>query len=181
MSAVALALGIAQLIGPKIIGLITGNKKGEAIAEKVIGIASDITHEPDAASAVDLLQRDKLLANQFRLKLADQEASLLEMAYKDRADARAMYQATNHETADKISQQVMTFNAWFVLGLVVINALAVYFLKDQAAVLATISNILGIVIKSLLDERKEVTGFYLGGSLDGREASTERRSHGALK
>jgi hypothetical protein len=59
----------------------------------------------------------------------------------------------------------MKWNLWSILALVLVNGIAIYFLSEEAAVLATVSNLLGIVIKSLLDERKEVTGFYFGSSV----------------
>ncbi|KEQ11255.1 hypothetical protein GZ77_26145 [Endozoicomonas montiporae] len=129
LTVISLAMGIAELIGPKVVGLFAGDK-GEQVAEQVISIAQGVTNEPDPVTSLAMLRGEPELAAQFQLALLQQESSLVAMAYEDRADARQMYLGSEAKTADRISQQVMSWNVWFVLALVVINAGAVFLLTD---------------------------------------------------
>ncbi|WP_051560190.1 hypothetical protein [Marinobacterium jannaschii] len=175
MEPISIALGLASLTGlDKKIGRWLGGSNGEQVAAQVVEIAQAVTGAKQPEQVKQVLETDPQALLAFEEKLHEREHELERLAYRDRADARQMYRETEHEQADSIAQSIIRNNLWFVLLLAIGNAAAVIFLKEHAAVLATVSNLIGIVIKSLLDERKEVTGFYFGGSMDGRNMVADR-------
>lgn len=161
MDPFSIAVGLAKVV-PEIANWIGGDKAEEAVS-KVVDIAETITGKkgPDALAAINA---EPAMALEFQKAIMADKHRLDELYLQDKASARDMYKV-HHEQTDKISERIMSYNLWMIFALVIINGTAIYFLKEQAAVLATISNLLGIVIKSLLDERKEVTGFYFGSSV----------------
>lgn len=170
MPVISLALGIAEALGlDKKIARLLKSPTGKA-ASKVIDIAHSVVGDdvtPDAL--LQKIKTDHATAAEIRQQILANQQQIKQLAYQDRHDARRMYRETGHDQADKIAHAIINYNLWLILALVVINGLAIYGLREHAAVLATVSNLLGIVIKSLLDERKEVTGFYFGGSLENRQ------------
>ena len=59
----------------------------------------------------------------------------------------------------------MKYNLVIVFLLVIINVIAVWYLKNDAAVLAIISNFIGITLGALLNERQAVINFFFGSSM----------------
>lgn len=161
MDPLSIALGLAK-VAPVVAGWIGGDKAEEAATE-VVGIAEKLTGK-SGSDALDAINADPAMALEFQKAVLKDKHRLDELYLQDKANAREMYKV-HHEQTDKISERIMSWNLLAILALVLINGLAIYYLKEQAAVLATVSNLLGIVIKSLLDERKEVTGFYFGSSV----------------
>lgn len=161
MDPLSIALGLAK-VAPMVAGWLGGDK-AEAAATEVVGIAEKITGKK-GNDALDAINADPAMALEFQKALLDDKYRLDELYLQDKASARDMYKV-HHEQTDRISERIMTYNLWAILALVIVNGLAIYYLNNQSAVLATVSNLLGIVIKSLLDERKEVTGFHYGSSL----------------
>ena len=161
MDPFTIAMGLAK-VAPMVAGWLGGDK-AEAAATEVVGIAEKLTGKkgPDALESINA---DPALALEFQKAVMADKHRLDELYLQDKADARDMYKV-HHEQTDRISERIMSYNLWAILALVMINGLAIYFLKQEAAVLATVSNLMGIVIKSLLDERKEVTGFHFGSSV----------------
>lgn len=80
------------------------------------------------------------------------------------ANARAMHK-DNNAMADKIADKITTYNVMYVMAMIIINCLVVKFLADDAALVAIASNVIGMTIKSLLDQIQSVTGFYFGSSI----------------
>ena len=78
--------------------------------------------------------------------------------------ARDMYKV-NPEQASKVANNIMKYNLVIVFLLVIINVLAVNHLKDDAAILAIVSNFIGIVMMALLQERQAVVNFFFGSSM----------------
>lgn len=114
--------------------------------------------------ALDAVKKDPAAANELKKQIMANEQALSMAAYEDRKDARAAYRV-HPEQADKLAERIMRWNLPYIAFLLVMNCIAVYCFKDHGALLATISSVLGMAIKSLFDERKEVSGFYFGGSM----------------
>jgi siderophore synthetase component len=87
-----------------------------------------------------------------------------EIKLRDLESARDAYKV-NPDQANKTASHIMRYNLVIVFLLVIINCLAVYFLWNEAAMLAIASNFIGIVMNSLLSERSAVVGFFFGSSL----------------
>ena len=161
--ALAKAAGVDDWIKEKIGGTVTGQ-----VASKVIDLAKKVTGKDSPDEALESVASSSRLAAELKLQLMKNEHLLKMAAYEDRKDARQTYRI-HPQQADKIAERVMRFNLPFIVALVIINCVVLHFFRNDAALLAAVSNVLGMAIKSLFDERKEVTGFYFGGSMDASE------------
>ena len=157
-------LGLVKYV-PDLVGLFS--KKRGKDAQKVIdtvgGIAESVTGKKgkDAEKAI---AENPELAYKFQLAVMADSHVQDQLALEDMKSARDMYKV-NPEQASKVAEHIMKYNLVLVFILVVINVLAVVHLKEDAAVLAIISNFIGIVLHALLNERQSVTGFFFGSSL----------------
>lgn len=69
------------------------------------------------------------------------------------------------EATDKLSFQIMRENLIIIGILVIIEFGAIYFLRDNGGLVATISGLIGAIINSLLAERQAVSNFRFGSSI----------------
>lgn len=158
--AIANAVGADDWLKDKL-----ANTRAGKLANKVIDIAKKATGAPSFDEQdVAQLKKDRDMQMAINLALIDSRHQLMELAYLDRADARSAYKI-HPEQADKLATLIMRWNLPYIAFLLIANCVALYFLKDHAELLIVIGNVLGMAIKSLFDERKEVTGFYFGGSM----------------
>jgi hypothetical protein len=158
---IAKTLGITDWVSDKLSSSDNGAAK---IAAKVLDFASQATGESDPVKINKALIADPTLAIQLKQTLLDNEHELDMAPYKDRQDARAMHNQ-HPEQADKIADRIMKYNLPYILFLLVANCLAMFYLRDYSAILAIVSNLIGMTLKSLFDERNCVTGFYFGSSM----------------
>jgi hypothetical protein len=158
---IAKTLGLTDWISNKLSG---SDNDAVKIAAKVIDFASQATGESDPVKINNALIADPTLATKLKQTLLDNEHELDMAPYKDRKDARAMHNQ-HPEQADKIADRIMKYNLPYILFLLVANCLAMFFLREYSAILAIISNLIGMTLKSLFDERNCVTGFYFGSSM----------------
>lgn len=180
MSVIA-ALGIAKAIG--LTDWVTNKLKNSdndavQIAAKVIDFASDATGQKDIKAMEHQLNTNPALADKLKKTLLDNEHELDMAPYKDRQDARAMHNK-HPEQADKIADRIMKYNLPYILFLLIANCLAMYFLKDYSAILAIVSNLIGMTLKSLFDERNCVTGFYFGSSMGSKNKDANNQLKGS--
>ncbi len=75
----------------------------------------------------------------------------------------------SHEMADKIASQIIRFNLPVILILVIINVLLVHYLKDNATLIAIASNIIGVAIGNLFNERQAIVNFFFGSSIGSKQ------------
>ena len=117
------------------------------IIDRAIGVASDNGDE-DAVYEILAAKEDYLKE--------------LDMYYADLKSARNMYQSTDHEQADKIADNVIKYNLFIVMLMVVIQCLVIMFVDGKVA--AVITGIVGTVTGALLQERNTVINFFFGSS-----------------
>lgn len=79
--------------------------------------------------------------------------------------ARGIYGGPSKDITDWMIKRIMVWNLWFVTGLVVVNVGVSILLRNESAILAVVSNIIGVVIGQLLAERQTAVQFPLGSSL----------------
>lgn len=159
--AIADLTGLDDWIGKKLRRSDNGAAK---LATKIMDMAQDVTGSADAAAIAKSLNSDPHANAKFRELVESNDQALRLAAYQDRKDARDMYKDHSGQ-ADKIADRIMKWNALYIVIALIANVVAVYYLKDSGAVLATLSSVLGMAIKSLFDERMAVTGFYFGSSM----------------
>ncbi|PCI62032.1 MAG: hypothetical protein COB35_04955 [Gammaproteobacteria bacterium] len=162
---IAKTLGLTDWLADKLAG---SDSTAAKLASKVMHFAASKTGETDPEKIQAKLAADPALAAALKQTLIDNAHQLDLAPYKDRASARTMYSVHNDQ-ADKIAERIIKYNLFYVLFLVLVQCLLIHFLKDEAAVLAAASATIGAVIKGLLDERKDVTGFYFGSSMGSKQ------------
>jgi hypothetical protein len=133
---------------PNPFGAVMDTLKGK-LASKLTGAVGDnFNNEID-----NLTQDDKEL---FLASLADVK------------DARDMYKTTGHEQADKIAENIMKRNLPYIVIMASVNVLVLLFAETfdlSTAVVLAVGNVIGMVIQSLINERAQVVGFYMGSSI----------------
>lgn len=160
---ISIISGLASL-APTIGKLIAGDK-GEDAAQAVADIARKVTGQNDVEKAVDQIKLDPSSQLEFMKMLEQNKYQLEKMFLDDRKDARAMYSKHN-EQADKIANGVMKWNLAYAMAIALAQIFALtYFTDLPDAVVVIIGNVSGWIIKGVLDERKDVTGFYFGSSI----------------
>jgi hypothetical protein len=165
MEPLSIALALAKAAGADDwIKSKVGNLLGAKAANSIVDLALKVTETKSSAEALEMVQSDPHLSADLREALIANEHALLMAAYADRNQARATYKI-HPEQADKLAERIMRWNLPYIAFLLIANCVALYFLKNHSELLLVIGNVLGMAIKSLFDERKEVTGFYFGGSM----------------
>lgn len=161
------ALALAKFI-PDVIGLFDSKKgaKAKEAAEAVENVAAAITGKT-GDDAVRAIEADPELAYKFKTAVMADSHISEQLQAEDLKSAREAYKI-HHEQADNVAKSIMSRNLPTIFVLVLINVVSVggakYF-DLPGEVLAIISNMIGIVIGQLLNERQSVVGFFFGSSL----------------
>lgn len=166
--ALADATGLTSWIGSKL-----GGEVGEKTAAAISGIAQDVTGTTSVTEALEIVKKDPSFASKIKMKVLDQEHELVQMALADIKDARAMYKETDHSMADKISDNIMKYNFWYILVLVAVLVGVNFVPAIAGGIISMVSAILGGIITKLLDERSQVTGFFLGSSQSSKDKTNK--------
>lgn len=75
--------------------------------------------------------------------------------------ARGIY-SQSKDITDSLAHKIMNWNLPLILVLVIINIICVKYL--DSALLAIVSNVIGMVMQKLFEERSAVTNFFFGSS-----------------
>lgn len=160
----SVALGLIKFI-PDLIGLFdskAGNK-AEEIAKTVTDVAETLTGKK-GEEAVDAINASPELAFEFKVAVMANSHVKDQLALQNTNAARNMYKV-HPEQASKIANNIMKYNLLTVLFLIIVNVAAVFYLKDDATLLAVISNFIGIVLGALLNQMQAVVNFFFGSSM----------------
>jgi hypothetical protein len=172
---IAKTLGITDWISNKLSG---SDNDAAKVASKVLDFANQVTGESDPVKIEKALSNDPKLAAELKATLMANEHEINMAPYKDRQNARAMHNQ-HPEQADEIANRIMKYNLPYILFLLVANCLAMFFLREFSAILAIISNLIGMTLKSLFDERNCVTGFYFGSSMGSKNKDVNNQFKGS--
>lgn len=168
---IAETTGLTSWIGEKFAGEI-----GAKAAKEVVSIAQSVTGTKDLESIAQKLSSDSEINAKVREAILEKESSIVKLYYADMKDARKMYSSGSKDIADRIADKIIADNLYLVAAVVAIQSATTYFLKDNPSLIAVLSTLSGTIIKGLLDERKEVTGFYFGSSVSEKEGLAERKN-----
>ena len=172
MDPVTLALTAAKFV-PDIIGWVKGSgSKEQQVAEKILGIADTIAGKGSPEASMEAINADPEFQLQFQKAVMADKHVFDQMCLENTKDARSMYKEQN-KAADDIAEAIIKYNLIIVFLLVGFQVVAGIWLSDSAALLATVSNIIGIVIHALLKERQDVINFFFGSSLGSKQKAKQ--------
>lgn len=169
MDPLTIGITLAKFV-PDIIGLFKGDDAKES-AQAVLAIAEKVTGKkgPDAAAAIEA---DPATALEFKKAVMADKHVAARLALENVQGARAMYK--HHGTKiDEVIGDVMRKNLPYIVVLALANIIAVYILKDHGALVAIISNLIGVMIGQLISERQAVMNFCLGSSVGSKNKNKE--------
>jgi len=168
MGIIPILVAFAPLLGK----WISSEDDDSNIADKAVDIAKTVTGSFNADEAIRKLQSSKTLQATFAAQIAA-NTKQFDAIQLDRADARKNY-VNSQKTADVIALRIMRVNLPIAVFLVVTQAAMTYLLRDNAPLLSTAMAASTWIIKHLLNERKDVTGFYLGSALSRENPSKSK-------
>lgn len=150
---------------PDVIDWFKGDKSIDA-AETLVGIAESITGEK-SDKALQAIEQDPAIALKFKEAVMADKYKYDEMYLADRSNARSMNVASEKmgEFSSRTGDQIMIYNLPVIALLILIEGLVVVFLREEIELILLVSNVVGFVINSLLNERIQVTGYCFGSSM----------------
>lgn len=92
MDPITIAMTLAQF-APSLLKWITGSDKAEAVAQKAIDIAQQVTGTTSGDAAIKALQTDPNLVLQYRQAVLDQELEFQKLAVQNATDVNATMRA----------------------------------------------------------------------------------------
>lgn len=178
----ALPLALIGMI-PSIINLFTGEtsrtdsvidlakKAGEALGMENASpedVLKHIEQNPDAVVKLKELEFNAKALENEHLRKQIEEANRHEE--QKRGMAHETYRMKN-DKQDRIAEQIIRYNLPVIFLLVCINIALVYFLRDKeySTLIAIASNIIGVVIGNLMNERQAIINFFFGSSIGSKE------------
>lgn len=161
---ISTAIALAKFV-PDIVGWIGGKEK-KAAAQELVKIAEGVTGK-NGDKVLEAIEADPKLALQYKEAVMADKHKLDEMFLADRQGARDMNVTSQKmaELSDRTADSIMVWNLPAVAALIIIQCLVILFLEDKAELVALVSNAIGFVIASLLNERQAVVGFLFGSSM----------------
>lgn len=131
-------------------------------APDVLGLVGDLLPDSGAIGIVKNVI-DKIVPDDDEKFIIKNELEATASEYfADVQDAREMYENTEHEQADKIAHNIINYNLWILLGLVVIQVIVIMYVEGQIA--AVVTGVIGTITGALINERNTVVNFFFGSS-----------------
>lgn len=171
MEPVTIALGLAQILGPKIAAYFGGDT-GEAVANEVLSVARKVTGQTDDIEAAEAIHNDPALAMEFKRQVLDNEHKLKALVFADKADARLMYRE-RCQMADVIAKRVMTWNLPALLLLAGANIPIAIYVEDAGSA-QLLGNLLGAACQHLWQERRTIVEFFFGAGLGSEQTESAK-------
>ena len=165
LTMITIAKGLASVTGldKKVSGWI--NSPGGKVAQKVVGIAQEVTGVADPEDALKEIRLSEVKRQAFLDACAQRKHELKKISAEDRKDARAMYKQ-NDSMADYIARRIINWNLPAVMILGAVQVAVMIWVKDSV-VASGMSALLGGSITYLWKERQTVIEFFFGASYVG--------------
>lgn len=160
---------IVSMLAEKGLGLLgkaldAGEDKVTSLVEEKTGIKLSEKQE--------LTQDDVMTLKKFE---AEHELELSRIALSDKQEdnrhTESIYNKAHDsydkksDMADIIAKQIIDRNLPLIGILVLVNVIILYFLQENASLIAIVSNLIGIAIGNLFSERQAIINFFFGSSL----------------
>lgn len=165
LSTVATLLPLVRHLPPvkRLLGKAKTGAEETSVGLAILDIVRDVTGYQNPSE--DIVREKEVEISQ---QIHNQEFELELALLSDRQDARQMYSESKKQV-DAIAQTVIRWNVVWVVGLVLVQILVVYFLREFGTLIAIVGNVVGFVVAQLLSERGDVIGFYFGSSEGSKE------------
>jgi hypothetical protein len=131
--------------------------------KKVTGI--DLNKKELTPEDIAKIKSHELEIKQLDFKKLEEEHRHNEAKH---AKSHETYQI-NHAMADTIAKQIISRNLPIIAILVLVNISVVYYMEDKPSLIAIASNIIGVAIANLFNERQAIVNFFFGSSLGSKE------------
>jgi hypothetical protein len=147
---------------------------GETLVKKGIKKVTGIDLDKKSPTPEEI---EKIKANELEIKKLDFKQLELEFLREKednrhietiRGQSHESYR-TNGQQADKIANLVIKWNLPIIAILVLVNILIVYYMQDNATLIAIVSQVIGIAIGKLFSERQAIIDFFFGSSMGSKE------------
>lgn len=156
-------LGLIAQLAPEIVGMFSKSDSAAKVASVAGTIIETLTGKT-GQEGIDAIAGSPELQVEFKKALMADKHVAEQMRYADVANARDMYKHY-HDMQDQVAMLIMRYNLWYVAGLVGTNVSIIIFTpQEYMAAVAGASNLIGMVVNSLLKERQDVVGFSFGSS-----------------
>lgn len=160
---IAIALEIAKLAAPKIVGALAGDK-AEEVAGRVIDMAQEVTGTGTPEAALAKLKADPNLVLQLNVRTQEIEADLDKAYLADRANARARDIALAQATGSP------NYRAnWMIVGDVVGLLACLTFLVMVPDAPADVRTMVGVIASYFGLSLRDAHQFEFGSSRGSRE------------
>lgn len=159
-----------------LIGTALGGPAGGAVGAMVASFLG-VENTPEAIEAK--LQNDpQALLRLKELELEnerDLRAMVLEIGRQEVEKYKSAHETyrTDHQQADRIAEQVIKFNLPVIALLVCANIGILHTFRDDATLIAIASNVIGVAIGHLFNERQAIVNFFFGSSLGSKQKSEQ--------
>lgn len=143
------------------------DKAIEYVSEKT-GI--DLTNKPELSTEDIRVLKELEMSNKIEL-----ERLAFENKKEDNRTKEVLYTTAHDtyreksETADLIANQIIMYNLPVIFLLLVMNVALLHFLKDDSTLIAIASNVIGVAIGMLFNERSTIINFFFGSSIGSKE------------
>lgn len=163
MDPISIALGLAQF-APSILRFFGAGEKPVAVAEKVVGIAQQVTGAQTPEEALQRMRADAQMQHEFQMKMLEQDAELEKAYLADRQNARARDIEFIKAGRPNLRGDILAYCA---IGALILSIVLAYTLDLSGPQ----QNILSALIGALVMLVKDVYGFEFGASKEGARAA----------
>lgn len=157
----AAALPLLAKYAPDLVGSVFKSQDAEYVAKNVISIAEDITGYK-GETALEQIEEDNY-HNQFKEKLTEKFAEVLELETKDIQHARENNKY--HDTTVKAIKTALWMNPILIVAAIAFLGFIVLYTELDSGSLSMLSALIGAFVNQLYQERQQVFNFLVGSSL----------------
>ena len=109
---IPLGVALAKEFVPDLIGELVG-PGAEKVAEKLVGVATELTGEQDPEKILVAMRADKEMAAKLSIQMSEERIAMAEADQKDRASARRMASKGGILTAAPVAVSVISTIGFF--------------------------------------------------------------------
>ena len=130
-------------------------------APTVLDVVGDVFPPVETLANLVFKEAPDMVNSPIYLDAMEQYKADLQYHLQNTSGARGIY-AQSKDITDGLANKIMNWNLSLIFVLVILNIACVTYL--DSALLAIVSNVIGMVMQKLFEERSSVTNFFFGSS-----------------